>query len=61
MEECLLNLSKLLWRKASEVGMHRRTRHLDMMIDSMFWRHMRKQTKFRMEYLRVFLLNVLEL
>ena len=61
MEECLLSLSKFLLRKASEVNMHRRTRWLDMMIDSMFGRNMRKQMKLGMEYLRVFLLNVLEL
>ena len=61
MEEHLLSLLELLWRKASEVGVHRRTRHFDVMIDSMFWGNMGKLIKFRTEYLRVFLLKVLEL
>ena len=66
MEECLHSLMKFLWRKVSEVGVHQRTRRLDMMIDSMFVRNMRKLTKFmtkkkKKKKFKVFLLRVLEL
>ena len=45
----------------AKVGVHRRTRHLDVILDPMFGRNMGKLGKAQVENLRIFLLKVLEL